>query len=237
MGTYRQWDSNARWYDKNMGEQGDKLNKRIIKPIVLEMIGNISGKVILDSGCGSGYLAREFSQKAKKVIGTDFSSNFIKLCKKKYSKIVNLEFIQHDVVRKMPFNNNSFDIVLTKMVLQYIQQINAFAGESWRVLRIGGILFVIVDHPFNAQFYFAQQIAGKPNSKYPNLHNYFDKREQTKLSLWGKVKLTWYPKTISDYILPFIEVGFVLSDMREMPEEKNGIKIPRILALKFIKNH
>ena len=36
----------------------------------------------------------------------------------------------------------------------------------------------------------------------------------------GKVELTWYPKTVSDYMLPFMKSGFFLSDIQELPEEK-----------------
>ncbi|MBI4973184.1 class I SAM-dependent methyltransferase [Candidatus Roizmanbacteria bacterium] len=224
MQTLKQWDSSASWYDQNMGARGDKLNHDIIRPLILSMIGTLSGKKILDSGCGSGYFTAELAQDALEVIGTDFSPNFIDLCKKKYSGVSNLSFFQHNVSEIMPFENNMFDVALSKMVLQYVEDIHPFVKESYRVLKRGGSLVIVIDHPFKY-----------PSKKYPHLKDYFDKGVQTKLSLWGKVELTWYPKTVSDYILPFIKIGLRLSDIQELPEEKEGVKIPRILALKFIK--
>lgn len=109
------------------------------------------------------------------------------------------------------------------------------AAESYRVINTSGSLIIVVDHPFNAQFYYAQAAAGKPNPKYPGLKDYFNHTKQKKLSLWGKVELTWYPKTISDYIQPFVDSGFILNKIIESPEISNGGTIPRILTLKFQK--
>ncbi|MEK7079373.1 MAG: class I SAM-dependent methyltransferase [Patescibacteria group bacterium] len=224
MQSKNQWDSAADWYDQNMGEEGDKLNHDIIRPLVLQMIGPLAGKNILDSGCGSGYFSAELAKSASKVVGTDFSSNFIDHCKNKYNNISNLSFSQHDVSKVVPFQNYEFDIVLSKMVLQYVKDIHLFTKESFRVLKKSGHLIIVVDHPFKY-----------PSKKYPHLKDYFNKEEQTKLSLWGKVELTWYPKTVSDYMLPFMKSGFFLSDIQELPEEKEDAIIPRILALKFRK--
>ena len=235
MATLQQWNSSSDWYDKNMGENGDQLNHDLIFPVMDSELGDISGKVILDSGCGSGYFSTLLAIKAKKVIGTDFAEEFVKICKAKYNQIKNLSFEKHNVIETMPFASNSFDYVISKMVLQYVPAIDVFAKESQRVLVKGGTLIIAVDHPFNSQFYFAQATAGKPNPKYPGLKDYYDSSEQNKLSLWGKVKLTWYPKTVSNYINPFIENGLTLKNIIEIPEQKKEIKIPRILLLRFKK--
>lgn len=235
MSTLTQWDSASDWYDKNMGEQGDALNHSIILPTLNELLGDMSGKSILDSGCGSGYLSAHLAKQAKNVVGTDFADSFVMLCKKKYSSVANLSFEVHDVTKQMPFPDAHFDCVVSKMVLQYVQTIDIFAQESARVLKSRGKVVVIVDHPFNTQFYFAQAVAGKINPKYPELKDYFNHDPQNKLSLWGKVELTWYPKTVGEYIQPFIDSGLHLKKIIELPEEKKGIQIPRILGLQFEK--
>ena len=121
------------------------------------------------------------------------------------------------------------------MVLQYVKDIHTFARESHRVLKEGGGLVIAVDHPFHTQFYYAQQAAGKPNPKYSGLKDYFNHDPQTKVSLWGKVPLTRYPRTMSEYLLPFVQAGYTLVSMKEVSEEQNGVIVPRILALKFRK--
>ena len=84
MSAYDQWDSSAEWYDQNMGEEGDSLNRETIRPMVLELLGDLSNLTLLDSGCGSGYLTAELSRRAGRTIGVDFSQNFVALCERKY---------------------------------------------------------------------------------------------------------------------------------------------------------
>jgi ubiquinone/menaquinone biosynthesis C-methylase UbiE len=235
MKTLKQWNDASDWYDKNMGENGDQLNNDLIAPVMEKMLGNIRGKTILDCGCGNGYLTSQLAKDAEKVIGIDFAEEFIKMCRQKYSSFQNLSFQQQDLMIKIPFEDDQFDLVLAKMVLHYVPNISVFAKETKRILKNGGEIVFAVDHPFNSQFYFAQSVAGKPNPKYPGLKDYFDLSEEKKLSLWGKVELTWYPKKISDYIMPFVENRLTLMEMIEIPEQKNNIKIPRILLLKFRK--
>jgi len=140
-----------------------------------------------------------------------------------------------DIADKFEFGNESFDIILCKMVLQYVESITLFAKESSRMLKNNGRLIVVVDHPFHSQFFYAQSLTGKQNPKYKHLENYFSKNPQEKLSLWGKVKLTWYPKTVEEYITAFLKVGLRLADIREIKEAIEGVDIPRILLLEFIK--
>lgn len=235
MDTKQQWDIAVDIYNKGMGEGGDELNSQLIRPAIFKLIGDSRDKTILDSGCGSGYFTAELAKTAKAVIGTDFSDKFVALCKEKYSQIQNLSFQQHDVTSSMPFADKTFDFVISKMVLQYVKDIHIFAKESYRVLSPKGHLILAVDHPFNTQFYFAQKLAGSSNPKYQSLSHYFDKAAQTKRSLWDKAELTWYPKTIGDYLSAFISEGFRLDTIHEIPEEKQNIPIPRILILEFLK--
>jgi ubiquinone/menaquinone biosynthesis C-methylase UbiE len=121
------------------------------------------------------------------------------------------------------------------MVLQYVPEIATFAAECRRVLAPGGQLLVLVDHPFHAQFLYAQQLAGTPQPKYQGLGPYFEARVVRKLSLWGKVELTWYPRTVAQYVQAFLDVGLGLAHLRELPSDLDGVTIPRILALHFRK--
>lgn len=234
MTTFTQWNNSADWYDQNMGTEGDSLNAKIIKPAIFALMGNLKGKSVLDAGCGSGYLTFEIAKKAGSVLGLDFAPNFISLCQKKYPK-ANLKFAQQDLTLPLPLPAQKFDLVISKMVLQYVPQIDTFTKESFRVLKPKGQLIVAVDHPVAQQIVYAQKLAGNQNPKYPNPSHYFDSQPQIKLSLWGKVKLTWYPRTISTYITTFLRAGFTLKDIVELPETKDGLTYPRVLLLSFAK--
>jgi ubiquinone/menaquinone biosynthesis C-methylase UbiE len=233
--TLSQWNGAANWYDRNMGEIGDELNSKIIKPALLKLMGDLQGKSVLDIGCGSGYFSSAMAKMAANVVGTDFSSEFVKLCQQKYTNQTNMQFQIQDVARPLSFGDEMFDLIVVKMVLQYVEDITLFAQESQRVLKPGGKVVIAVDHPFNTQFHYAQSLAGVKNTKYQGLKHYFSREPHTKLSLWNKVELTWYPKTVGDYLQPFINAGLRLSGIEEQSEEKDGVVIPRILAFSFSK--
>lgn len=233
--SQKQWNNSADWYEQNMGEEGDHLNKDLIRPELLQLLGNLKGLKILDSGCGNGYVAAELAKQCEEVVGTDFSPNFVEICQRKYKGVSNLSFLEHNVEKEMPFLSNDFDAIVSKMVLQYVPSINCFATESFRVLKPDGELVVIVDHPFHTQFFYAQELVGKKQDKYPDLQDYFSNGERSKLSLWGKVELTWYQRKISDYVNSFTSVGFSLKTMSELAEVKDSTRLPRVLALAFVK--
>lgn len=220
MSTANEWNGSADWYDENMGAEGDTLNRELIRPVVLEMLGDTSKSVVLDCGCGSGYLAAELAGRSRRVLGLDFSPAFVTLCRNKYAAVGNLAFAQHDVTTPLPVDSGTVDVVLCKMVLQYVPEIRTFAGESWRVLADGGTCVVVVDHPL---------------FKVADRADYFDGRPCTKLSLWGKVELTWFPRTFSDYVGTFLGRGFRLAAVAEVPKEEAGVLVPRVLALRFVK--
>jgi SAM-dependent methyltransferase len=230
-----QWDASADWYDQNMGEEGDALNREVLRPLVFELLGATSGQRLLDCGCGSGYLTAELATRCGAVVGTDLSPRFLEVCRRRAAGRGRLDLVRHDLATGLPFASGSFDAVLCKMVLQYVPEIGGFARESLRVLRPGGRLLVAVDHPFHALYAFAQHRAGRPSPKFPEPRDYFDERAQTKLSLWGKVELTFYPRTLSAYLVVFRHAGFRLQDLRELPDPRDEARVPRILALRFDK--
>jgi SAM-dependent methyltransferase len=230
-----EWDASADWYDQKMGEEGDALNREVLRPLVFELLGATSGQRLLDCGCGSGYLAAELTTRCGAVVGTDLSPRFLELCRRRAAGRGRLDLVRHDVTAGLPFAAGSFDAVLCKMVLQYVPEIAGFARESWRVLRTGGRLLVAIDHPFHALYAFAQQRAGRPSPKFPAPRDYFDERPQTKLSLWGKVELTFHPRTVTAYLSVFRDAGFHLRDFRELPDPTDEDRVPRILALRLDK--
>jgi ubiquinone/menaquinone biosynthesis C-methylase UbiE len=226
-----QWDNAAEWYDQNMGVTGDTLNATIIRPVILEMLGDLTGTSILDAGCGSGYLTAELATHAMQVTGTDFAPSFISLCQQKYTDRNNLKFAVQDVEQPFQFDDMSFDTIVCKMVLQYVPDIRPFASEAMRMLKPGGTLLIVVDHPCRAVYFNIQQQGGSA----PNSDDYFSENPKTKLSLWGKTELTWYARTTSNYVQLFIENGFKLAEIRE-PLAVQDTPIPfSVLALKFTK--
>lgn len=102
------------------------------------------GLKILEIGSGTGELISFIKHKYPGVsaYGMDYSSVSVKRAKNIISKFgLEVFFIEGDI-EKMPFDDNSFDIVFGDQVLGHVGDINIAVSEIKRVLKPGGLCFV-----------------------------------------------------------------------------------------------
>lgn len=85
-----------------------------------QVIGDVTGKAILDFGCGEGINARIFKQMgAKRVVGVDISQEMLELAKEEEAKEpLGIEYIQSDMCEFGEFG--SFDLGVSFSVLSSI---------------------------------------------------------------------------------------------------------------------
>lgn len=107
---------------------------------------NINGNMkILDLGTGTGYLAFPIAinNPGAEVIGLDIVEKALYRNNKKaeLEGIHNLKFINYDGVT-FPFEDESFDMVITRYALHHFPQINDTFKEISRVLKPNGVLFI-----------------------------------------------------------------------------------------------
>ncbi len=227
-----QWDQHADLYHQGIGEEGDELHK-LIDPHIFKALGDLKSKIVLDAGCGNGYLSRQLAPKAKKVHAIDSSPKLLALAKSQPSPAP-IAYQQVDLGSTLPFVSSEFDTIIAHMVLQYLPTLTTTAQEFARILKPKGQLILSVDHPAHALFYRAQELVGTKNPKFLSSGNYFEERKHSKKSLWGKAVLTYYHRPVMAYFKPFQAAGFNLTDMEELREDKHP-EVPRILFLVFTK--
>src|ERR687886_1763113 len=90
--------------------------------ITFEQSGDVTGKEILDVGCGSGVYSVDFARRgARRVVGVDFSGNMLKLARQEaeqHGVADRCEFIQADF-RELDLGER-FDISVAMGVFDYI---------------------------------------------------------------------------------------------------------------------
>ena len=113
--------------------------------LILKYIQAEPGMKILDLGTGLGYLAFSFAKKYElaEVVGLDIVEKTLAENQRKAEMdgIKNLQFVSCDGV-KIPFDDNSFDIVITRYALHHFPLINDTFFEIGRVLKKNGIFFL-----------------------------------------------------------------------------------------------
>ncbi len=100
---------------------------------------------ILDLGCGSGNDTLYLINKGKKVISCDQSKNAINNIKKNFPEVYDTKCF--NMLDGMPFNNNSFDIVIADLCLHYFKEKDTFKilNEIKRILTERGNLIFRVN--------------------------------------------------------------------------------------------
>jgi len=100
---------------------------------------------ILDLGSGSGYLSFSIAVQNlnSRVVGLDIVSKTLENNKAKATEqgITNLDFVSYDGVT-FPFEDNTFDIVVTRYALHHFPNMKRAFGEISRVLKPNGQLFL-----------------------------------------------------------------------------------------------
>jgi len=98
---------------------------------------------LLDVGCGTGYLLQMARSKKFEVTGLDASSGMLKQAQKKYNFTESM--LVFGLANQMPFDDESFDVVIACGSLVHIPEIETSAQEMLRVVKKGGLIR-IVDH-------------------------------------------------------------------------------------------
>lgn len=104
-------------------------------------------EAILDAGCGGGRNLIYFLRNGFRVFGVDENLQAIEKVRhlaKVLSPTLSPENFQVSTVEKMPFEDESFDAVISSAVLHFARDeahFHRMIEEMWRVLKPGGILF------------------------------------------------------------------------------------------------
>ena len=96
---------------------------------------------LLEIGAGMGENTGSLLDMSFKVTSTDISSKSVKVMRNKFSKYSNFSVEVADM-EKLPFNNESFDVVCSAGSLSYGDN-NVVMNEIYRVLKQGGVLIAV----------------------------------------------------------------------------------------------
>ncbi|HUD20154.1 MAG TPA: methyltransferase domain-containing protein [Patescibacteria group bacterium] len=104
-------------------------------------------KKILELGCGNGRFSHELSKLCgATVYGIEVSDSGIKTARA-HGIIVK----KADLNKTVPFENNTFDLVISDQLIEHIVKTDVLLGESKRVLKKGGRMVIITP---NLSFWF-----------------------------------------------------------------------------------
>jgi ubiquinone/menaquinone biosynthesis C-methylase UbiE len=114
--------------------------------IVLRNAGLGVGTKIADIGCGSGiiteYLANEVGETGL-VLGIENNEKLFNLAKTRNAKYKQVQIINNDAGRLGDIDDNNFDLVYARFILQHLSDPSALLIEAERILKPGGKVIVM----------------------------------------------------------------------------------------------
>lgn len=113
--------------------------------MLLDSLHIFGASRVLDLGTGTGYLAFPIAKIHKDclVTGLDIVDETLQRNKEiaKKEKLENIEFVTYDGIN-IPFENNSFDAVITRYCLHHFVEMQDMFHEIYRILKPGGQLLL-----------------------------------------------------------------------------------------------
>lgn len=98
------------------------------------------GMSVLELGCGTGDMwvgKEELVGKCGKLILSDFSEGMLQKAKENLQEMEKIQFSTIDI-QDIPFEDNTFDVVIANMMLYHVPDMAKGLGEVRRVLKPGG---------------------------------------------------------------------------------------------------
>lgn len=143
VGTEPQYDSFADEFLEHA--RNNLFNAHYDRPTCLALLGDVTGKIVLDAACGPGLYAEELAARGAEVIGFDQSPRMAELC---HQRVPSGRFHVHDLADPLHWlPDKSVDLVLFALALEYVDDRTAALRELRRVLRPGGALVLSRQHP------------------------------------------------------------------------------------------
>jgi 2-polyprenyl-3-methyl-5-hydroxy-6-metoxy-1,4-benzoquinol methylase len=201
-------------------------------PHLLDLLGAVSDRVVLDAGCSEGYLARIL---VSRVTGIDPPPRLIALARAR-DPVGRIAYQNADLSAPLPEFRAHFDAVASYMVLNDVEDYRGFAATLAQVLKASGRAVLAFNNPY--AYVVRKRIAS----------SYFASgtTHPCGLSAAG-IEVSFHHRTLAEYLDAFLAASLQLTKLldvnhpdiaavcgtdRPLPE---GDELPRFMILAFAK--
>lgn len=145
--------------------------ERRVREVLVSQVPK-DAKLILDVGCGSGWVANEFLKKNKKVISLDISKTNPLKVKELYPFQNHFQIVSDSF--RLPFASDSIDCVIASEIIEHVIDSKNFVKELFRVVRREGRL--IISTPYKEKIRYTLCIhCNKKTPVNAHLHSFDEK--------------------------------------------------------------
>jgi 2-polyprenyl-3-methyl-5-hydroxy-6-metoxy-1,4-benzoquinol methylase len=224
------WEVIADGWTERQRSGTDQARQLVLDQPHLELIGDVSGKRVLDAGCGEGRFARMLAERGALVTAIDLSSRMIDHARaSEMEKPLGIDYRVQSMTDLSPLGDGSFDLVLAYLSIIDVLDYEQAMSEISRVLSRGGRFIFSIVHPCFAPPDSAWE-PRKPGTipimdgdkLYKKVDNYFPARE-IRFRMWptAPAETINYHRPLMDYTRALRPAGLLIRDIVEPypPEE------------------
>ncbi|WP_183064465.1 class I SAM-dependent methyltransferase [Streptomyces sp. gCLA4] len=220
MSAQQQYDEIGEAYE---GFKALPLEQYVVVPSFLALVGDVSGRSVLDLASGTGFYSREFRRRgAAEVLGIDISGEMISVAQQlEKDDPLGVRYEVGDVADLRTIEQ-PFDVALAVQLLNYAEDIattERMCRALHRSLKPGGELFLLnqspdfrFDGPTPERYGFCSELTGAQGETGPQVRTTalldppvsftanLPRREvyEKCLGAAGFRELTWVPLTVSE---------------------------------------
>ncbi|MFE9275751.1 class I SAM-dependent methyltransferase [Paenibacillus glucanolyticus] len=190
----RQWQENA--------------NDTLEKPVISQLLGDISDQHILDLGCGdAGYGTELLDKGCSTYVGIEGSRNMVEAASSSLAAYSNGTVV-HTMIEDYTYPPDAYDLVLSRLAIHYLQDIEHVFRCIHKTLKPNGRLIFSVEHPVITSTL-------QPSGTRTNwvVDHYFNEGYREQQWLGGTVHK--YHRTVEAYFRAMQKAGFIVEQLRE----------------------
>ncbi|HSG79040.1 MAG TPA: class I SAM-dependent methyltransferase [Acidimicrobiia bacterium] len=132
-------DELAAWWIEELAS--DTAYASEVVPVALDLLRPQPGRRYLDLGCGQGRVMEELAAAGAEGLGVDLSRRLLDSAKQ-WGPVVRASLPSLGWM-----GDGSVDGAITVLVLEHLEDAGTFFEETARVVRPGGVLALVVNHP------------------------------------------------------------------------------------------
>ncbi|WP_235616308.1 class I SAM-dependent methyltransferase [Lysinibacillus parviboronicapiens] len=225
----KRWNRHAESFTASYDEHGGIHREVLLNPAIFSLLDNVQGKKLLDAGCGEGYLSRILAKQGAMMTAVDYAEKMIEIAKERTTSKEAIVYKQGNCEKLDFLTDAQFDMIVSNMVLQDLENYEAALSEMYRLLKQGGSFIFSILHPCfitpNSGWERNEQV----NKQYWKVQRYFyEGVYDQRLPIDSDEKIVFYHRTLTSYIKAIIKIGFTLEDVIEpMPSKEMLGKYPQ----------
>jgi SAM-dependent methyltransferase len=187
----------------------DNPNDTLEKPVMLELVGELAGRRILDLGCGDADFGRyALARDCRTYIGVEGSRNMVTAARQTLAGTPGE--VVHASIETWTYPDASFDLVVSRLALHYVSDVELILAQTYRALAHGGRLVFSVEHPVITSC--DRGWRSGPRQAWL-VDDYFD--IGLRVTSWLGGQVAKYHRTVEAYFAALQGAGFVVESLRE----------------------